>query len=90
MQSPHSTSNGASPSQPEKPSRSVLIVDDEPGVRHLMRRWLESRGYQVVGVVAAQRQTVALKVEPQAALHHRVEMLLLPGEQEEETTQYHG
>ncbi len=27
--------------------RSVLIVDDEPGVRHLMRRWLESRGYAV-------------------------------------------
>jgi putative two-component system response regulator len=29
------------------PPRSVLIVDDEPGVRHLMRRWLESRGYTV-------------------------------------------
>jgi putative nucleotidyltransferase with HDIG domain len=30
-----------------EPPRSVLIVDDEPGVRHLMRRWLESRGYNV-------------------------------------------
>jgi response regulator RpfG family c-di-GMP phosphodiesterase len=27
--------------------RSVLIVDDEASVRHLMRRWLESRGYSV-------------------------------------------
>ena len=27
--------------------RSVLIVDDEPGVRNLMRRWLESRGFTV-------------------------------------------
>jgi hypothetical protein len=47
----------------------------------------------MVGAVVAQQQTVALKVEPQAALHHKVEMLLpllLPGEQEkEETTRYH-
>jgi putative nucleotidyltransferase with HDIG domain len=27
--------------------RSVLVVDDEAGVRNLMRRWLESRGYEV-------------------------------------------
>jgi response regulator RpfG family c-di-GMP phosphodiesterase len=27
--------------------RSVLVVDDEAGVRNLMRRWLESRGYAV-------------------------------------------
>jgi cyclic di-GMP phosphodiesterase len=27
--------------------RSVLVVDDEPGVRALMRRWLEARGYTV-------------------------------------------
>ena len=27
--------------------RSVLIVDDEPSVRNVMRRWLESRGYSV-------------------------------------------
>ena len=27
--------------------RSVLVVDDEPSVRNVMRRWLESRGYAV-------------------------------------------
>jgi putative nucleotidyltransferase with HDIG domain len=46
-----------------------LIVDDEPGVRHLMRRWLESRGYsvavapdadQALEVLAAARPAVAL------------------------------
>jgi hypothetical protein len=42
--------------------------------------------------VVAQRPKAALKVEPQAALHHKVEMLLvLLGEQEEkeEMTRYH-
>src|SRR5262245_12797139 len=48
---------------------SVLVVDDEPGVRHLMRRWLESRGYEVavapgadqaMEVLAATRTAVAL------------------------------
>jgi response regulator RpfG family c-di-GMP phosphodiesterase len=34
--------------------RSVLIVDDEAAVRHLMRRWLESRGYAVSVAAAAE------------------------------------
>jgi putative nucleotidyltransferase with HDIG domain len=40
-------------------ARSVLIVDDEASVRHLMRRWLESRGYKVKAVDGAD---VALEV----------------------------
>jgi putative nucleotidyltransferase with HDIG domain len=39
--------------------RSVLIVDDEPSVRHLMRRWLESRGYSVAVAAGAD---IALEV----------------------------
>ena len=31
----------------------MLIVDDEASVRHLMRRWLESRGYRVKAVEGA-------------------------------------
>ena len=50
LQPPHTTAE-TDPVSARKPSaeppRSVLIVDDEPGVRHLMRRWLESRGYMV-------------------------------------------
>jgi putative nucleotidyltransferase with HDIG domain len=45
------------------PPRSVLIVDDEPGVRHLMRRWLESRGY---GVSVASNSDEALAFLEQA------------------------
>jgi putative nucleotidyltransferase with HDIG domain len=58
-----------SPAAVGEQKRSVLIVDDEPGVRHLMRRWLESRGYsvavapdadQALEVLAAARPAVAL------------------------------
>jgi cyclic di-GMP phosphodiesterase len=50
-------------------SPSVLIVDDEPGARQLMRRWLESRGYivtvasdadQALSVLAATSASVAV------------------------------
>jgi response regulator RpfG family c-di-GMP phosphodiesterase len=41
---------GAVQARPLESSKSVLIVDDEPSVRNLMRRWLESRGYTVKAV----------------------------------------
>ncbi len=40
---------GAARTAAEPPRvHTVLVVDDEAGVRHLMRHWLESRGYAVV------------------------------------------
>ena len=47
--------------------RSVLVVDDEASVRHLMRRWLESRGYSVV-VAASADQALELLAETPAAV----------------------
>ena len=47
--------------------RSVLVVDDEASVRHLMRRWLESRGYGVV-VAASADQALELLAETPAAV----------------------
>jgi response regulator RpfG family c-di-GMP phosphodiesterase len=41
---------GAVQARAPESSKSVLIVDDEPSVRNLMRRWLESRGYTVKAV----------------------------------------
>jgi response regulator RpfG family c-di-GMP phosphodiesterase len=46
--------------------KSVLIVDDEPGVRHLMRRWLESRGYAVAVAPDADRALAILTDTPMA------------------------
>ncbi len=46
--------------------RSVLIVDDEPGVRHLMRRWLESRGYVVAVAPGADKALELLAAAPTA------------------------
>jgi cyclic di-GMP phosphodiesterase len=66
MQTPHSTSNRETTGQFEKPSRSVLIVDDEPGVRHLMRRWLESRGYQVSVASGAETALAVMAASPTA------------------------
>ncbi|HEY7636300.1 MAG TPA: response regulator [Gemmatimonadales bacterium] len=31
----------------DAPGRRALLIDDEPGVRHVVRRWLESDGYTV-------------------------------------------
>jgi cyclic di-GMP phosphodiesterase len=47
-------------------TRSVLIVDDEPGVRHLMRRWLESRGYTVAVAPSADQALELLATAPTA------------------------
>jgi response regulator RpfG family c-di-GMP phosphodiesterase len=46
--------------------RSVLIVDDEPGVRHLMRRWLESRGYSVAVAPGAEKALEVMAATPTA------------------------
>jgi len=46
--------------------RSVLIVDDEAGVRHLMRRWLESRGYTVAVAAGADKALELLAAAPTA------------------------
>ena len=60
----------------EEPSRSVLIVDDEAGVRHLMRRWLESRGYTVAVASDAHE---ALRLLPQARAAVVVCDVCMPG-----------
>lgn len=49
-----------------EPKRSVLIVDDEAGVRHLMRRWLESRGYAVAVAPGADQALDILSATPTA------------------------
>jgi putative nucleotidyltransferase with HDIG domain len=49
-----------------EPRRSVLVVDDEPGVRHLMRRWLESRGYLVAVAPGADQALELLAAAPTA------------------------
>ena len=44
----------------------MLIVDDEAGVRHLMRRWLESRGYAVAVATGADQALELLAAAPTA------------------------
>jgi putative nucleotidyltransferase with HDIG domain len=46
--------------------RSVLVVDDEASVRHLMRRWLESRGYHVSVAAGADTALELLAAAPTA------------------------
>ena len=55
-----------SPLPAAEAKRSVLIVDDEPGVRHLMRRWLESRGYVVAVAAGADKALELLSAAPTA------------------------
>jgi putative nucleotidyltransferase with HDIG domain len=47
-------------------NRSVIIVDDEASVRHLMRRWLESRGYTVAVAAGADKALELLAAAPTA------------------------
>ncbi len=56
----------AAPPVPAEPNRSVIIVDDEASVRHLMRRWLESRGYAVAVAPGAVKALELLAVTPTA------------------------
>lgn len=56
--------------------RSVLIVDDEASVRHLMRRWLESRGYTVA---VASRADEALQLLARSPVAVALCDLRMPG-----------
>lgn len=53
---------------PEKPTRghSVLIVDDENGMRDLMARWLQSGGYTVTTAANAEEALGRLDASPPA------------------------
>ena len=56
----------AAPPLPGDLNRSVIIVDDEASVRHLMRRWLESRGYTVAVAPGADKALELLAATPTA------------------------
>lgn len=45
-------------------SLSILIADDEEGIRHLLHHWLEGRGHTVVAVGSAQEATHLLRKQP--------------------------
>jgi putative two-component system response regulator len=48
------------------PARSVLIVDDDPGVRGVMKRWLEAGGYLVATASSAEEALERLEASPPA------------------------
>jgi PAS domain S-box-containing protein len=61
------------PAQAEKPpqplpseasSETVLLVEDDGSVRHVLKRMLEHAGYRVVSAACAEEATVALGAEP--------------------------
>lgn len=56
----------ATPSTDSARARTVLIVDDENGVRDLMTRWLESVGYSVTAVGSAEDALTELEASPAA------------------------
>jgi putative nucleotidyltransferase with HDIG domain len=56
----------AIPPPPAELNRSVIVVDDEASVRHLMRRWLESRGYSVAVAPGADKALEVLAASPTA------------------------
>jgi CheY-like chemotaxis protein len=43
---------------------SILVADDEEGIRDLLVQWLESRGHRVVAVGSAHEGTRCLKERP--------------------------
>jgi putative nucleotidyltransferase with HDIG domain len=53
------------PSEPPS-ARSVLVVDDENGVRDLMSRWLESGGYSVASAADADQALSLIEDSPPA------------------------
>src|SRR5262245_48507434 len=53
--------------RPEDASaRSILVVDDDDGVRQLMSRWLESGGYNVVTANTAEEALDLLRANASA------------------------
>jgi response regulator RpfG family c-di-GMP phosphodiesterase len=61
----HPATNTASP-EPAGLHPSVLIVDDEHGVRDLMSRWLESGGYEVTTAATADEALTHVESEAPA------------------------
>jgi cyclic di-GMP phosphodiesterase len=51
---------------PAARAHSVLVVDDENGVRDLMARWLESGGYSVTTAASAEEALGRLTAQPSA------------------------
>jgi response regulator RpfG family c-di-GMP phosphodiesterase len=62
----HLAPSPASATDPSARARSVLIVDDENGVRDLMCRWLEAGGYNVKTASNAEEALHHLAVAPSA------------------------
>ena len=56
----------ATPGDTASSARSVLIVDDETGVRELMSRWLEAGGYAVTTASNAEEALGRLETTPSA------------------------
>ena len=75
---PIDNGTGALADQPGKPlesalrgSETILLVEDEPGIRNLIRRTLESRGYQVLDACDV---TAAVAISD--SYHGTIDMLL--------------
>lgn len=49
-------------------ARTLLVVDDEPGVRMVLERMLQRLGYQVVSVDTAEKGLAAVGDHPEIAL----------------------
>jgi response regulator RpfG family c-di-GMP phosphodiesterase len=62
----HMAPSPASTTDPSARARSVLIVDDENGVRDLMCRWLEAGGYSVSTASNAEEALHRLAAAPSA------------------------
>lgn len=62
---PHRTPSTRMPGDPPS-ARSVLVVDDENGVRELMVRWLEAGGYSVTTASNAEEALGRLEQTPSA------------------------
>ena len=54
--------------------RRVLIVDDDDGIRRVLRRILEQRGYQVVDSNGAQAALQVVVSDPELAAHLHFEI----------------
>ena len=64
VQSPNA-STGTRP-RPEPALSPVLVVEDEPGVQQLMRRWLTSSGYPVLAAASAEEALEKQCTDPAA------------------------
>ena len=58
-------------------SETILVVEDEPGVRELVRRVLERYGYRVL-LAATPREAIALAERHAGAIHLLVSDVVLP------------